>query len=105
MRIIREWAGWRLTQEGYGYFLTRPDDPAWFRPIQAKTDETAIVEADRVATDDGDAPPIRWELQPHSKEKCFEIALHVEQELKRKGQEPGSLRELVATVCKIEWMV
>ena len=104
-RIVKQWADHRLDLDLYDtYFLTRHDDPAWFRPIEARNDETAIAEAERVILEDGDGPPIRWELQPHSKEAAFKIALQVREETLKHGEEPSPLRELVSLACRIEWM-
>lgn len=105
-RIIREWAGWQLTREGECYFLNRHDDPAWFRPIVTdEGEEAAIVETERIIAEDNLSKPIDWLKQPHSKKKCFEMALQLREELLKYGEAPAPLRELVSVLCRIVWKV
>ena len=106
MRTVRQWECWHLVDRGFNtYFLNRVADPAWFRVVKAKTDEEAMADAERIITEDDLSKPIDWSKQPHSKEMCFMMALQVREELLKCGQEPSPLRELLSTVCRIEWMV
>ena len=107
-RVIKQWADHRLDHELFNtFFLNRNDDPAWFRPIEAKNDEAAIAEAERIIAEEGDGPPIDWERQSqfHTKAKGFFMAILVREAMLKHGEEPSSLRELVSLVCRVEWMV
>lgn len=107
MKTIKQCADWRLDEVGGSntYLLNKKSDPAWFRPIHANTDEAALVEAERIIDTADLLKPIDWSKQPHSKEEAFKMALKVREELLKRGDDPSNLRELVSTVCRVEWLV
>lgn len=104
-KIIKQWDGWRLDFEHDVYFLCRDDDVVWFRPLKAKTDTAAIIEAEAIIAS-GDRRPIDWELQDrfHSKKECFRQAIDIARGLRENGYPDTTLREAVGLAAKLNWM-